>query len=76
MNKQAIIQHTLNAIEKLPAEKAEEISEFADFLMMKYEAQLLQTGVNTLNEESKSFDFLNQDQDIYSESDLKEKYNG
>ena len=74
MRRQAIIQHTLNVINKLPDDKAEEISEFADFVMKRYEEHLLNYGIQQLNADSKSFDFLNNEEDIYTEADLKEVY--
>jgi hypothetical protein len=36
LTKEAIIQKTLEALEILPKEKAEEISDFADFLLRRY----------------------------------------
>jgi hypothetical protein len=75
MNKQAIIERTLRAINQLPADKAEEISVFADFLIKRYEEQTLTEGIQKLTADSQSFDFLNEEEDIYTEDDLKEIYN-
>lgn len=36
MTKQLIIKRPVNAINQLPAHKAEEISDFVDFLMKQY----------------------------------------
>ena len=65
MRKKAIIQHTLNIINKLPDEKAEEISEFADFVMKRYEENLLNNGIQQIKSESKSFDFLDNEEHLY-----------
>jgi hypothetical protein len=59
----------------LPEDKAMEISDFADFLFKKYEEQLINDNVMALVSESKSFKFLYEEEDLYSLSDLKEKYN-
>ena len=75
MSRQEIIQHTLNVINRLPDGKAEEISDFADFIMSRYEDHILVSGIQQLSAGSKSFDFLNNEEDIYTEADLKEKYN-
>ena len=75
MNKQSIIDRTLRAINQLPEDKAEEISVFADFLIKRYEEQKLTEGIQKLTANSQSFDFLNEEEDIYSEDDLKEIYN-
>ena len=41
MTREAIINQTVKAINILPEEKATEISDFADFVLMKYEEQQL-----------------------------------
>ena len=75
ISKQAIIDRTIKAINLLPAEKAEEISDFADFVSKRYEEQLLAQGIQQLAAEGKAFDFLNAEEDLYTEADLKEAYN-
>lgn len=75
MSKRSIIERTLKAINQLPEDKAEEISVFADFLIKRYEEQLLTEGIRKLTAGSQAFDFLNEEEDIYSEDDLKEIYN-
>lgn len=76
MTRQAIIERTLKAINQLPEDKAEEISDFAEFMMKQYEEQQLSKGIQRLTANSKAFDFLNDEEDLYTEDDLKEKYNG
>jgi hypothetical protein len=76
MTRQIIIERTLKAINQLPEDKAEEISDFADFVFKRYEEQELTNGIQKLASESQTFDFLNNEDEIYSISDLKEVYNG
>ena len=76
MTRQIIIERTLKAINQLPEDKAEEISDFADFVFKRYEDQELTNGIQKLVAESQSFDFLHNEDDIYSMADLKEVYNG
>ena len=76
MTRQAIIERTLKAINQLPEEKAEEISDFAEFMMKQYEEQQLSKGIQRLTANSQAFDFLNDEEDLYTEEDLKEEYNG
>ena len=75
MTRQAIIERTIKAINQLPEDKAEEISDFADFVSKRYEENLLTQGIQKLTVDSKAFDFLNDEEDLYSISDLKEVYN-
>ncbi len=76
MTRQAIIDRTLNAIRQLPEDKAEEISVFADFLIKRYEDDKLTKGIQKLASESQAFEFLDDEDDIYTTDDLKEVYNG
>lgn len=76
MNKQAIVEHTIKAIESLPVEKAEEISDFADFLIKRHEEQSLMQGIQKITSDTASFQFLQEEEEVYSIQDLKEVYNG
>lgn len=76
INKQAIIDRTIKAINLLPADRAAEISDFADFVSKRYEEQQLAQGIQQLAVESKAFDFLNDEEELYTEADLKEVYYG
>lgn len=74
MTKKGLINRTVETLEKLPEDKIHEIADFADFVLKKYEEQILQKGIETLVSESDSFAFLHDEEDLYDESDLKEKY--
>jgi len=74
MTREAIIQKTVNTLSKLPVEKAGEVADFADFILKNYEEYILQKGIEKLTIQSGTFDFLNDDEDLYSLDDLKEKY--
>jgi hypothetical protein len=76
MTRQIIIERTLKAINQLPEDKAEEISDFADFVFKRYEEHELTNLIQKLTSESQTFDFLKNEDDIYSIADLKEIYNG
>jgi hypothetical protein len=74
MTKQAIIEKTLQTLNVLPAEKAEEVADFADFILKKHEEYILQKGIYKITEDSEVFNFLNEDEVLYSVKDIKEKY--
>lgn len=76
MTRQAIIERTIKAINQLPEEKAEEISHFADFVSKRYEEYQLTQGIQKLTANSQAFDFLNDEEELYSLADIKEPYNG
>ena len=76
MNKQAIIDRTVKAINKLPEEKAREISDFADFLIKQYEEQIFTDGIAKIVADSSTFNFLKDEAELYTIADIKEPYNG
>lgn len=75
MTKQLIINRTVNAINQLPQDKAEEISDFADFVLKCYEEFEITRGIQKMASESETFNFLNEDEEIYTINDVKEVYN-
>lgn len=75
MSKKELIEKTIYTLEKLPEEKIIEVSDFADFVLQKNEdAQLLQ-GITQLIVKSKSYDFLANEEELYTLNDIKETYN-
>ena len=74
MKKQGLISKTVEALEKLPEDKVSEVATFTDFVLKRYEEQILQRGIEKMVSESKSFSFLHEEEDLYDESDLKERY--
>ncbi len=75
MTRQLIIERTLKAINQLPEDKAEEISDFADFVIKRYEESRLTEGIQKMASKSKAFQFLKDEEELYSIADLKEVYN-
>ena len=71
MTRQAIIERTLKALSQLPKDKVEEISNFADFLLKRHEERQLTEGIQKLTATGQAFAFLNDEEDLYTEADLK-----
>lgn len=76
MTRQAIIEQTIKTMNELPEDKAQAISDFADFISKRYEEYLLSEGIQKLITGASTFDFLNREEDLYSLADVKEVYNG
>ena len=74
MTKEAIIEKTVRTLNILPSEKAEEIADFADFILKKHEEDILQKGIYKLTEDSGAFNFLKEEEVLYSVNDVKKKY--
>ncbi|UXE68105.1 MAG: DUF2281 domain-containing protein [Chryseotalea sp. WA131a] len=74
MSREALIKKTIQSLDKLPDHRVKEVSDFAEFLLSKIENQILTEGIQKLAANSKSYQFLEDDPDLYSVSDLKERY--
>ena len=76
MQRTTLINNTVNNLSKLPDDKVKEVSDYADFILKKYEEEVLQEGMSPLVSNSKAYKFLEEDEDLYTVSDLIEVYNG
>lgn len=74
MTREALISKTLKLLSVLPAEKAEEVADFADYVFKKHEDDLMQKGIEKLVVQSAAFQFLADEEEIYTLKDIKEKY--
>ena len=75
MTKQILIDRTIKVINELPQDKAAEISDFAEFVFKRHEENELINGIQNMVPKSHAFEFLNNEEEIYSMADLKEVYN-
>jgi hypothetical protein len=74
MNRQSLIDKTIQKINLLPDSKIREINEYADFLLSRIDDHILLEGIGKLTSGSKSFEYLLDEEDLYTEEDLKVKY--
>jgi len=76
MSKQELIEKTINALQKLPADKVAEVSEFADLMLQHNQDKEITTAIGQLSSTTKSFQFLEEEEDLYTFNDVKAPYNG
>lgn len=74
MTKEEAINNTMVILDKLPLEKIQEVKDFADFILNKLEEKTLNLGIQKLVEEGKPYEFLKEEEDLYTVEDLKVKY--
>ena len=75
MEKEKLIKRTVRRLRLLPVDKLKEADDYIEFLLKKYEEDvLIQKGIEKIIEQSDSFKFLDNEEDLYSVNDLKEKY--
>jgi hypothetical protein len=76
MTHRAIIEKTIRVMSQLPQDKAQEICDFAEFIESKSENKLLGENLHVYASKSASFEFLENEEDLYDLSDIKENRNG
>ena len=74
MKREVLIDNVIRRIKLLPDSKIREVQDFADFLLSKIDDKIMLEGIQKLTLDSKAFDFLNEEENLYSVNDLKEKY--
>ncbi len=74
MKRKVLIEETIEKIQQLPDVKIQEINDFADFLLSKIDDKILLEGIQKITSDSKTFEYLKDEEDLYSVNDLKEKY--
>ena len=73
MNRGILLDRTINNISLLPDWRLKEVSDYVDFLIKSIDDKELTDGIMKLASESKSFNFLIDEEELYDESDIIEK---
>jgi hypothetical protein len=74
MKREKLIQKTIESLAKLPDHQLREVSDFAEYLLHKMEDRVTNEGIQKLVSDAKAFKFLEEEEDLYTVHDLKEKY--
>ena len=74
MSRQELIESTLNKIKQLPDYKIKEVEDFAGYLLSRIDDDMIRKAAQKLSSDSKTFEFLEDDEDLYTVNDVKEKY--
>ncbi|SHG69092.1 hypothetical protein SAMN05444483_12232 [Salegentibacter echinorum] len=74
MKKQAILEKTFTNLAKLPKWRLREVSDYVEFLIQKNENKELQEELQEYAGKSETFSFLEEEEDLYNDEDLIEKY--
>lgn len=74
MKREILIDNVIRRIKLLPDIKIREVQDFANFLLSKIDDKIMLKGIQKLTLNSKAFDFLYEEENLYSVNDLKEKY--
>ncbi|MCX6236982.1 MAG: hypothetical protein NTY07_05375 [Bacteroidia bacterium] len=75
MNRDSLVDNTIDIIKQLPDAKIREVNDFAGFLLSRTGDKIIREGAQELTSQSKAFDFLNDEDDLYTVNDVEERYN-
>jgi hypothetical protein len=74
MNRQILIKKTLTNISLLPDWRLKEVADYVDFLSKLSDDKKLAEGIRNIVSQTKSFHFLEEEEELYNDSDLIQKY--
>jgi len=74
MMRETLINKTIESLSKLPNDKIREVSDFTEYILKKYDEESLLKGIEKLVSDSNAFQFLKDDEDLYTVNDIIEKY--
>jgi len=74
MNRQILIKKTLKNISLLPDWRIKEVSDYVDFLSKISDDKKLVEGIRNIVSQTKSFHFLEEEEELYNDSDIIQKY--
>ncbi len=69
MNREILLNEMIDKIQLLPDSELQEVNDFADFLLSKIEDKILLDGIQKLTTHSKTFEYLKDEEDLYSVND-------
>ena len=75
MEREVLIKKTIGKIEQLPTTRIQEVNDFVEFIIRRADDALITEGLQQLvSSSSNTYDFLNNEPDLYSMNDLKVKF--
>ncbi len=74
MRKQKLYEDTVSLINRLPDEKLSQVHDYVEFLLSKMDDEIIKENLQALSSQSKALSFLDDEEDLYTVHDLKERY--
>jgi hypothetical protein len=75
MEQDVLVKRTIGNIRRLPIKRVHEVNDFVEFILQKTNDSLITEGLQELSSAShKTYEFLNDEPELYSVNDLKVKF--
>lgn len=75
MSREELLKVTIEKLNQLSDKRLEEVSEYVSFLANRIDDKILNDGIKNIISDSKSYEFLREEDELYKVSDIKEKFN-
>jgi len=74
MERDVLVKKTIGRIKRLPTTRIQEINDFVEFIIQRNEDALITEGLKKLSSISHTYDFLNDEPELYTVNDLKVRF--
>jgi hypothetical protein len=74
MSREELIKTIIKKINQLSDKRIQEVSDCVSFLASGIDDKIISEGIKTLTSNSKTYEFLHNEEELYQVNDLKEKY--
>lgn len=74
MSREELLKVTIEKLNQLSDKRLEEASEYVSLLANRIDDKILNEGIKNIISDSKSYEFLQDEDELYKVSDIKEKY--
>jgi len=74
MSREELINNTIEKLKQLSDNRLQEVSDYVSFLTAKIDDKIISEGIKSLASNSKTYEFLHNEEELYQVSDVKEKY--
>ena len=74
MLREELIKDTIKNLRELSDSRIQEVSDYVNFLASKIDDKIISEGIKTLTSISKSYEFFQDEEELYQVSDIKERY--
>ena len=74
MEREVLMKETIHRIEQLPTTRIQEVNNFVEFIIRKADDALITEGLKQLSFLGHTYDFLENEPELYSVNDLKVKF--
>lgn len=74
MSREELLKSTIEKLNQLSDTRIQEVSDYVSFLASRIDDKIISEVIKTLTSNSKSYEFLHDEEELYQVNDLKEKY--